>query len=79
MLGEIMFLGVATNDWYRYLHDIIYVNYASFHYTNLVVFPEMSTQPDALNLPVSKAHSIGMQFFFTFIKYQNNFIIDDEY
>jgi hypothetical protein len=39
----------------------------------------MSTQPDALNLPVSKAHSIGMQFFFTFIKYQNNFIIDDEY
>jgi hypothetical protein len=51
-----------------------------FYYTGLIAFPETSMQPDALCLPVSKTESITMQYFiYLFIKYQDSFIMDDDY
>jgi hypothetical protein len=42
------FRGVTTYDWYRYLHNMVYVYYVSFHYTDMIAFPKMSMQPDVL-------------------------------
>jgi hypothetical protein len=39
---------VTSDDWYRYLHDMVYVYYKVFHYTNLVMFSETSMQSDVL-------------------------------
>jgi hypothetical protein len=57
---------------------MVYVYYKVFHYTNLVMFSETSMQSDALCPPISKTDSIGIQYFFTIIKYQINFIMDDD-
>ena len=53
--------------------------YYMFHYIDLIVFPEMSMQTEALCPPVSETESIDMQYCFIFIKCQNNFIMDADY
>jgi hypothetical protein len=51
-----------------------------FYYTGLIAFLETFMQPDALCLSESKTESITMQYFiYLFIKYQDSFIMDDDY